>query len=419
MKNLFSFLVLSAVFISCSKDADDTDSGLQDFTVILYVDPDYRISEFTQSIHAFLSDQNGNILDSGELQLGQSLTLNFTGEPTALYDLSYVYYANIDIVGEELYTLITFSDIDSGEYFIGPSQTIENTNDEIYLNLNNTGYPCEMTSNNAGAGTFGPENGGYYIFRGNLRGSPSSDFYVSFKSPNDQYDRFFWREDVTEGSEYNIEYSTLPEIQNIVDVQIPANDRSGFNLEGLISNDTNHIAHSIRRGNFINGNASLSIPVPSNIFDGYLFRLSFGDDNFQYSKNMHTATIPNVVEIPALSFTVNNQSPQHFNMTTNGSAIIYDVIFRGANANETVFVAHQIYGEVLPEVSFSKETLRMNIQQTYPHLTGFETLPLGTVSLTHYSEINSYKDILQYKIQGKVYEIQEGGFYEGVYKQFD
>jgi hypothetical protein len=96
------------------------------------------------------------------------------------------------------------------------------------------------------------------------------------------------------------------------------------------------------------------------------------------------------------------------------------VIFRGSNTNETVFVAHRIYGEVVPEIAFSKENLRMNIQQTDPDLTGFETLPLGSVSLTYYNTLsNSYKDILKNRIEGKVNIIPLNMYYEGVSKQFD
>ena len=419
MKKILSILALSILFIGCSKDTDDENQELQEFIVTLNVDSNYHFNEFTESFRAFLSDQNGNILDTAELQIGQQSTLMFAGDPAAEYDLSYMYYADIDIAGEELYTLITFSNIDAGNYTIGPSLLLENSRDEIYINLNNTGYPCEIASGTAGSATFGPENGGYFNFKGNLVGSPRSDFYISFKNPNEDFQRYFWREDVSEGFVFNLDYTTLPEIQNIVSVQLPSNSRSSFVLEGLINNDPNKIHHSISIGNYLNGNNTFLIPVPSNIFDSYLFRYGFGDDDYQYFKFMRAATFPNTVSIPELSFSVNNQTESNFNMTTTGNANIYNIIFRDSNTEETISVAHQIYGEVAPEVTFSKKNLRTNIQQTYPDLTGFETLPLGSVSLTHYSENMPYKEILKYRIQGKVYEIPEGGFYEGVSRQFD
>lgn len=419
MKKTIFLLLLSALFFNCSKDVDDTELGEQDFTVILNVDPNYKLSEFTESFRAFLSDQNGTILDSGELQIGESTTLSFSGEPSTIYDLSYGYYANFDIGGQEYYTFNTYSNIDQGEYTIYASTFIENTNDEIYINLNTTGYPCEVTSSTPGVGQTGPENGGYFNYRGNLKGSPTSDFYASFKSPNDQFDRYIWMEDVSEGSVFNIDYTTLPEIQNDVNVNTPSNTIYRFGLQGLVQADINNIYHSIREGNYPNGFTSISIPVPVNIFDSFIFNINFGDESFQYSKTFHTAIIPNTVSAPEMSLTVNNPFPDNFQMITTGDAGIYNVIFRGANADETVFVAHSIYGEVATEVSFSKENLRMNIQQNYPSLSGFETLPLGSVSLTHYSEISSYKDILKYRIQGKPYELPEGDYYESVFKQFD
>ena len=419
MKNIFFLLIYSVLLYGCSNDADDTDTGLQDFTVIVNIDCNHSFGEFTQSVYAFLSDQDGVILDSAELKIGETTTLNFSGNSSSEYDLSYMKYADLDFMGEKFYTLTTFTNIDAGEYTIDPSQFIENSYDEISINLANTGYPCEVTSSNPGRGTFGPENGGYYNFSGNLVDTPTSDFYISFKSPNDQFERYFWQEDIAEGSVFNMDYNTLPEITSIVSVQTPSNDIYNFRLEGLMNFDIQNMRHSIREGNYPNGLSSISIPLPLNIFDNYLFDISFGNNDFQYFKKLHTSTIPSIIEVPELTFTVNNSSEANFNMTANGDAIIYDVIFRGSNSNETVSVAHQINGEVTSEINFSKRNLRMNIQQTYPEITGFETLPLGSVSMMHYSAINSYKDILKYRIQGKAYIMTENGSNEGVSKQFD
>ncbi|AFL81918.1 hypothetical protein Aeqsu_2460 [Aequorivita sublithincola DSM 14238] len=419
MKKIFLLLVLSAVMFSCSKDADDTDSGLQDFTVTINVDPDYHFSKFTKSLTAFLSDQNGTIVASGELQTGQTVTLKFAGAPSAIYDLSYMKYDFLDFVGEDYFSLTTFSAIEQGNYTICARPIIENSNDEIYINIENTGYPCLVTSSTSSSGTYGPENGGYYNFRSNLQDSPKSDFYVSFKSPNDQFDRYFWQRDIPEGTTFNLDYNTLPEVKNIVSVQSPSNTIFNYALEGLPTGQTKNTFQPIREGNYPGGIASLSIPVPTNIFDSYLFRISFGNDNFQYFKDIHSATIPTFTQEPNLSFMVNNESASTFNMTINGDAAMYNVIFRGSDATETVFMSHAIYGEVASEVTFSKENLRINIQQSYPKLSNFETLLLGTVSLTNYSTLSSYKDILKYRIQGKAYEIPINGLYEGVSKQFD
>ncbi|WP_026449802.1 hypothetical protein [Aequorivita capsosiphonis] len=419
MKNIFFLLLFSAILFSCSNDVDDTGSGLQDFTITIHVDPDYRFSNFTQSLTAFLSDESGSILARGELQIGETLTLSYSGEPSAIYDLSYMKYDYLDFVDEDLFSLKTFSDVEQGDYTIFPRQAIENSNDEIYINLENTGYPCEVTSSTTSAGTYGPENGGYYKFRSNLKGSPTSDFYVSFKSPNDQLDRYFWQEDIEEGSIFNIDYNTLPEIENIVTVQSPSNNIYNYGLEGLVNGMTNNIYQPIREGNYPSGMTSLSIPVATNVFDSYLFRVSFGNDNFQYFKDINAPTIPTSIATPEISFVVNNQSASNFNMTTNGDATLYNVIFRGSNSSETVFMSHSVYGEVAPEITFSKKNVRINIQQSYPKLRDFQTLPLGSVLLSHYNTLSLYKDILKYRIQGNVYEIPENGIYEGVSKKYD
>src|SRR5690606_34568802 len=101
MKQMFLLLMLSAVWFSGSKDADDTPSGLRDFGITLRVDANYQNSQFVKSWYAFLSDQDGNILDSGEHQAGQSLTLYTVGDPSDVYDLSYVYNSYYDFNDEE------------------------------------------------------------------------------------------------------------------------------------------------------------------------------------------------------------------------------------------------------------------------------------------------------------------------------
>lgn len=419
MKKILSLLAVAVIFFNCSKDTDDTDNELQNFTVTLNVDSNHRFSRFQESTFAFLSDENGTILATGELRIGETTTLSFSGSASNHYDLSYMRYDNIVDLGIKTYSLVTFTNIEQGTYDIGPTPIIENSHDEIFINMDYTGYPFEVTSGVTGAGGGGPENGGYYNFRSNLSGSPTSDFYASFKSPNDQFERYFWQTDISEGSVFNIDYNTLPEIQNIISVQSPTNTIFGFAVEGIIEGDINKVRHSIKESNLPNGYSSISIPLPDNIFDNYLFTLSYGNGAIKYFKTIRTADIPSTIDTPELSFVINNTSPQAFNMSTTGNSGIYNIIFRDTNSSETIFVAHSIYGEITPEISFSKESLRKNIQETYSDLKDFETLPLGSVSLTHYNSLNSYKDILQYRIEGEYYEIPKNSFIEGISKQFD
>ncbi len=417
---MFTLLAIAIVFFNCSKDVDDTENGLQDFTVTLNVDANHRFSRFQESTFAFLSDENGTILACGELHLGETTILSFSDSPSMHYDLSYMRYDNIVDLGIKTYTLVTFTNIEQGTYDIGPTPLLENSHDEIFINLDNTGYPFEVTSGVTGAGGGGPENGGYYNFRSNLVSSPTSDFYASFKSPNDQFERFFWQRDIPEGSVFNIDYNSLPAITNTVNTQIPSNDYSYFSVYGLKMDDENNIHHSIAFGNFAGGNSSLSTSTPPNVFDDFLFNVHFKNDNTGYSKQLRTTTIPEEINTPTLNFTVNNQSPRNFSMTTTGEATLYDVTYRAGNIDETLFFSYSIYGEVLPEVTFSKEILRQNIQEAYPILVDFQILPLGDVNLTYYSQTNSYLDILKYKIQGDYYEIPAtNGVVDRMSKQFD
>ena len=407
--------MLSGTLFSCSKEADE----IQDFTVILNVDRFYNFGKDNVSTRAFLSDENGTILDSGDLKKGQSTILSFSKDPSTHFDLSYMRYDNVTDLGIEVYSLVTFTNIEAGTYYISPNRFYENSHDEISLKMDNTGYPFEVKSSPSWEGGGGPENGGYFNFNANLEGSPTSDFYASFKSPNDQFVRYYWGESIPQGSVFNIDYNTLPEITNTINTQIPSNNFFYFSVDGLKNNDLNNIHHSIAYGNS-GVNTSLSTSVPTNVFDNYLFNLHYNNNNLAYSKQLLTTTIPAEINTPTFDFTVNNPSPQNFNMSITGEATIYTVTFRAENLDKTVFLLQSIYGEVTPEVSFSKENLRMNIQQTYQGLSGFETLSLGSASLTYYSLTNSYKDILKYEIEGKPYEIPAvNGFIDGFLQRFE
>ena len=87
---MFTLLAIAIVFFNCSKDVDDTENGLQDFTVTLNVDANHRFSRFQESTFAFLSDENGTILACGELHLGETTILSFSDSPSMHYDLSYM-----------------------------------------------------------------------------------------------------------------------------------------------------------------------------------------------------------------------------------------------------------------------------------------------------------------------------------------
>jgi len=415
MKKIFFLLVLSLILFSCSKNADE----IQDFTVHLNVDRFNNFGNDNISIRAFLSDENGTILANGELKKGQLTTLSFSKDPSAHFDLSYMRYdVNTDL-GTELYSLVTFTDIEAGTYYLSTSSFYGNSYDEISLKLNNTGYPLEVISTPSWEGDSGQQNGGYFNFNSNLVGSPTSDFYASFKSPNDQFVRYYWGESIPQGSVFNIDYTTLPEITNPINTQVPSSNFSYFSVEGIKNNDVNNIHHSIAYGNFAEGNTSISTSVPPNIFDKYLFNLNYSTNNIWYSKKLLTNTIPEEINIPEFDFTINNPSPQKFNMSTTGEATIYKIGFKSENNNGRDFLFHSVYGEVAPEVSFSKENLRINILQTYQELTGFETSTLDTAALVYYSLTNAYKDILKYEITGKRYEIPAiNGFIDGYSKRF-
>ncbi|MCB0467953.1 MAG: hypothetical protein KDC64_07060 [Aequorivita sp.] len=401
MKKSLLYLFLIGLVLGCSKDADNPDQPEQDFTVILDVDQDHSFGRHTVSASAFLSNQNGDILVSGELHSGQTTILTANVDPSLFYDLTYVIHDNNEDLNESTYRLVTFSAVQQGSYTLGPTEELENSYDEIFLNFANTGYPCEIVASNSGRGTFGPQNGGYLNWQSNLVDSPTSNFYMALKSPNDLFGRYIWLEDVAEGSSFNLDYMALPQIQDTLRIDIPDNENIGFQLCGMVGSSQNQ--HPLAYGNLVNGASSLFVAVPQDIFNQYVLELQYrngNDTNFFTSK---TSAIPSVVQPSELNILVNDPSPQNFKMQLEGDGILYNVIFGNANASGTLFVFHSIYGQAASEVTFSKENLRLNIQQQYPDLSQMETVLAERASISSYSELNGYNDILNYLISREDY----------------
>lgn len=405
--------------MGCSNDKDDSFQQLQDFTITLNVDANHSFGNFPQSAKAFLSDQDGEILASGDLLPGQTTILMASVEDASILDLTYLIYNYNNDFNVKVYSMETFTNVQQGTYNLGPKNEIEDTYDEIYIHLTNTGYPCEAVATPSGQGTFGPENGGYFNWQANLVGSPKSDFYMAFKSPNDPLNHYLWLEDVTEGAIFNMDYNTLPKIQNTVNTALPANDNVGYQIFGLVENDANNIHHLVADGNFINGTASLTSAVPQNVFDQFLTEISYSNANNHFFHQSRTSSIPTEIPATTLNLTVNNPSPQNFNMDLVGNGILYNASFTNANAAGSLFFTNSIYGEAAPTVSFSKENLRLNIQALYPELSQFPTVSLRAASVSKYSAINSYQDILAYKIERQRFEVPDlNGSFEQITKDF-
>jgi hypothetical protein len=106
-------------------------------------------------------------------------------------------------------------------------------------------------------------------------------------------------------------------------------------------------------------------------------------------------------------------------MNLVGDGILYKVSFTNINASGSIFVGHFIYGEAAPEVSFSKENLRLNVQAEYPDLSQFATVVLRDAAVTRYSALNSYNDILMYQIERERFKVSDiNGFVEEITKDF-
>ncbi|MCB0453014.1 MAG: hypothetical protein KDC94_09040, partial [Aequorivita sp.] len=184
-------------------------------------------------------------------------------------------------------------------------------------------------------------------------------------------------------------------------IDIPDNENIGFQLCGMVGSSQNQ--HPLAYGNLVNGASTLFVAVPQDIFNQYVLELQYrngNDTNFFTSK---TSAIPSVVQPSELNILVNDPSPQNFKMQLEGDGILYNVIFGNANASGTLFVFHSIYGQAASEVTFSKENLRLNIQQQYPDLSQMETVLAERASISSYSELNGYNDILNYLISREDY----------------
>ncbi|RMA64864.1 hypothetical protein [Ulvibacter antarcticus] len=402
MKKSIPLLFLAVFLVQCSKDKDDVHEQLQDFTLTLNYEAGHEIGD-TEHVQAraFLSDQSGNIVNEAEINVGPPTVLNAQIDPSEILDLTIVYevLASGDV---KFIDLLTYKDVVQETYNL-EKRVHDFTNDGFYLNMTNTGSSCDWENIPPGAFECGTENGGYLNYRSNLPVSPISDYFISFKRLGDSVFKYFWQEDVQEGSVFNVDYSTLPEISNLESITLPDNDGGSFILNGFLDTSLHDITQQISYQFSNTSIGTLTVPVPLNLFDMYKIRMRYSLGDYSYTKTENRVDIPSSLEAPSFDFAVVNPNLDQFSMTTTGVADWYLAsTFYSSNANG-LHSTHLIYGEAAPEITFSIENLRLNIQSFFPNLALVPSYPLDAISLFNYSSINAYEDILRYKIERKSY----------------
>ena len=72
-------------------------------------------------------------------------------------------------------------------------------------------------------------NGGTHVLSGTLLTSPG-DYYVSLKKPEEQFARYIWIDGSTGNGTIDVDFESLPMIDQTVEVNFPSNEDSSLEI---------------------------------------------------------------------------------------------------------------------------------------------------------------------------------------------
>lgn len=398
MKKILLLLAISVLFTQCSSDDSNpvTDDSIEFASFQVLVDGDFFIPESSGKI--IVSTADGFIIGDAELLNNQVASVDFPIDPAVTYDLT-VYFETIT-GGAQYHFLNTYQNINPGVYSMTPPRGFNADEDDITITLTNTGPDLEIvsTSSNIVTSESNTNDGGTFIINGPLPASPGF-FYASFKSPNDALPRYSWTENASGSTQVNADYTNLPFVEAPITVNFPTNVSSNLTVRGVMDADPQGlfgISHIIQQEETEDGTAQYEVMLPGGVFDNQkliaTYKTAANDNTHRFEKI--SADLEQNVPSPTLNFTVTNGSLENFSMSTTGEYDVYQANLVYQSPAQDVVVLYDIFGESSADVNFSK-TILFDAIFAFDPLVSSDILPnLERITLTNYSQVNTYEDYL-------------------------
>lgn len=418
---LLFFLLL---FLSCSSDSTESDiadttsndvavnpgnstDGSENTTEILSVSILVSGEYFNDTRFGmlFLSDAFGNVIAGITLNNNSDNMLEIEVDSSAEYDMTLFTQELTQF--NTIFDIHTFTDVSSGAFLL-EEQPGNGNGDTFSLSITKTGYPLESINISTEGVSLSTENGGSYQNNIGLSNYPGN-LYAAFQSPQENMPRYYFGTGIERSSIVELDYLTLPFIENKIVVDVPRGNYSGASFSGFVAN--NGKREKVYLGEV--GRLNKELYFPDGIFENYEISALINccsDVNITYRFKSYgppsdlSYTIPtfeaDLIDPQIDSFLVESIAEHDYSTTLFIKPItnIYDDTFK--------FHVHSLGKSSL---SFSKQTLLANImEEAEVNTNNTNDILIGNVNFINNSNLsNDYTAFIQ-SIIGKQAEFPSG-----------
>lgn len=416
-KPLFALFVLLLFFYSCSSDndtppdtTDDTTQGTDDTTDTTddtTDDSSQTMEEFLFGVDVvgdyfsdarlgeiFVSDQEGNIIAEATLTNNGITELNAEFDFNTPYDFSF----RLRVEGEfgNVEFLRTFRDVSPQVVTLTNNPNLNPDFEQVELNLFNAGFPLEVIAPGSVTINGSTADGGSAEVTSTLKSAPG-DFFGLFLSPDDTEPRYVFLEDVSGGSEFTIDYTSLAFAENQATLTYPSYDQLALRARGYKNYDGNLVRHDLFTENFDGTPTNIDIYSPSGIFENFQVTSQISTSGQTYFINNYGPIESQTIELPDLDFNVSSNSLSNYAMTTASSYNYHSVFFTDFISDTDTSVQYFVFSDSNTDINFSLDNL---FDQIYADESGIS----ATNMVTSYSQLhnNSAEPTFDLTIQSRV-----------------
>ena len=408
MKKL-TLIVSAILFISCSDDSIDPvipDVIIDDEEVVednLEENVKEIISMNIQVDEGFLNGFNFGKLylsnDLGEIVLEEviennsNVSLEIEKDANSDIDLTIIKqssnYIDID----------TFQAISSANYKF-ESPISGQIDDEVKITLLNTGVPWEKIVSLPGFSIFDNLDGGSFELTTNLKNYPGV-IYISGLSVDDLHPRYYYSNNIESGSVIEIDYKSLPNVENKVQVEYPSGaDITRVELNGFVTNNDIREIEPVDTSRLSND----ALVFPNDVFDNYELKalLVYGTTSQkQYEIRQFGIPTNATFILPDLGAQILSAELNDFELKTSAEYSYGSATFSFYKSDINLLVNYEIHSAASPSISFSKNNLLDAILAVNPGLSS-ANLNFNYLTLTKNSLLeNNYSKIIEAIINNK------------------
>ena len=326
MKKLFMLSIVSILFYQCNEDSSTNPLTSLDDVVLLSIEVENDYIRDNIIMHAYLSDDNGEIITDTPLANESTVELIAAFDPNQQYHLTLL--TNYTDLDRKIFK--TFTNIDN--------QTLRLKNESSGYNIITEGK-CSLIINNVPSyqevGMSSGGNVGYSSFTNQidieveLEQVNKSAFILIEDESNDDPPKYIWRENIYDGYSEEILFDDLKEIENVVTLDFPSNALVNYQNIGIVDDiyfsyfyDDHYI------DNTPVGGISKDLFFPEDVFDSFHHSMVVRTEDYYYKVNRNTEDL-NKIEFnePVFDYEIINSSLSDFEMTSISGYDFYSVTF--------------------------------------------------------------------------------------------